>query len=88
MINLKRLHVYIEGVKYSYDMGRKGPIPEKEFPFDALAAYVIRVVKEMLSPNSLSTHTCVYGCKQTFAIIFGRTDSRSDEVTLIDAVPR
>ena len=88
MINLRRLHVFIEGLKYSYDMEGKGSKPEKDFPFEALAAYVTRVVKELLSPNSVSTHTCVFGCKQTFAIVIGRTDSRTDEVTLIDAVPR
>ena len=87
MINTHRVHTFIEGEKFSFD-GSAPLKPQKEIPNDAILAFITRLVKELLSPNSVSTHECEDGCRQIHAIIIGQTNTRGDAPEFEKAVPR
>ena len=90
MINLHRIFVFVEGEKYAFNYGDldKDCQDHKDFPIEALAAYAIRLTKELLSPNSRTTHECSFTCKKMYAIKIGATDTRNSNICHKDAVPK
>ena len=90
MINLNRIFVFVEGEKFTFDYKNldKGIRESKEFPIEALAAYAIRLVKELLSPNSKTNHECSFTCKKMYSIKIGNTDTRSNNISHKEALPK
>ena len=86
MMELNRINVYVEGIKQPVD-GHSGD-GGNNIPKDTMAAYIVRLVKELLSPNKQSEHECGITCKKTFAIVIGRTNTVCCMVPIEKAVPR
>ena len=86
MINLNRINVFIEGekllVKGHSDDG------SVNIPMDTMAAYITRLVRELLSPNNQTEHICTQTCKCTYAIVIGRTNTVCCMTAIDKAVPR
>ena len=85
-MELNRINVFIEGVKQVVD-GNSGD-DKNTIPRDTMAAYIMRLVKELLSPNKQSEHECGPTCRKTFAIVIGRTNTVCCMVSIEKAVPR
>ena len=85
-MELNRINVYVEGVKQEVDGNSADD--KNTVPRDTMAAYIIRLVKELLSPNKQSEHECGATCKKTFAIVIGRTNTVCCMVPIDKAVPR
>ena len=90
MINLHRIFVFVEGEKFTFDYNNldKEIREHKDFPVEALASYAIRLVRELLSPNSKSNHDCSYTCRKMYAIKIGMTDTRNSNIGHKEAVPK
>ena len=93
MVPVSRVRFYIEGAEYSFsgksnDKWIAGAPSGCEFPKAAVLGFINRAVKEMLSPNSRTSHRCGYACKRTIGILIGRSTSLDNELSLVDAVPR
>ena len=86
MIQLNRINIFVEGKQC-----HPHPNDKKEFgvlPLDSLAAYIDRIVRELLSPNKQSTHECGEVCKRTFAIVIGQTNGLCCMNTIEKSLPR
>ena len=86
MMELNRINVFVEGVKQPVE-GKSGD-EVNNIPRDTMAAYIVRLVKELLSPNKQSEHECDVTCRKTFAIVIGRTNTVCCMVPIEKAVPR